>query len=38
MVTFERMQISMKEFMVVEDLEDIIWRMREFLNLLSPLT
>ena len=24
--------------MVVEDLEDVIWRVREFLNLLSPTT
>ena len=35
MVTLERMQMDMREFMVVEDLEDVIWRLREFLNLLS---
>ena len=34
--TMERMQMDMRELMVVEDLEDIIWRAREFLNLLSP--
>ena len=28
--------MDMREFMVVEDLEDEIWRFREFLNLLSP--
>ena len=38
MVTLERMQMDMTEFMVVEHLEDIIWRMREFLNLLSLTT
>ena len=37
-VTLERMQMDMKEFMVVEDLKDVIWRVREFLNLLSPTT
>ena len=35
MVTLERMQIDMRKFMVVEDLEDVISRVREFLNLLS---
>ena len=35
MVTLERMQMDMREFMAVEDLEDVIWRLREFLNLLS---
>ena len=38
MVTLERMQMDMREFMVVENLEDVIWRAREFLNLLSPTT
>ena len=35
MVTLERMQMDMRKFMVVEDLEDVISRVREFLNLLS---
>ena len=34
MVTLERMQMGMREFMLVEGLEDVIWRVREFLNLL----
>ena len=38
MFTLERMQMDMREFMVVEDLEDVIWRATEFLNLLSPTT
>ena len=29
-----RMQMGMREFMLVEGLEDVIWRVREFLNLL----
>ena len=36
MVTLERMQMDMREFMVAEDLEEVIWRVTEFLNLLSP--
>ena len=36
MVTLKRMQMDMRKFMVVEDLEDVISRVREFLNLLSP--
>ena len=36
MVTLKRMQMDMRKFMVVEDLEDVISRLREFLNLLSP--
>ena len=35
MVTLKRMQMDMRKFMVVEDLEDVISRVREFLNLLS---
>ena len=35
MVTLEIMQMDMRKFMVVEDLEDVISRVREFLNLLS---
>ena len=38
MATLGKMQMSMREFMVVEDLEDVMWRVREFLNLLSPTT
>ena len=38
MVTLERMKMDMREFMVVEDLEELIWRVREFLSLLSPTT
>ena len=34
----ERIQMGMREFMVVEDLEDVTWRVRKFLNLLSPTT
>ena len=34
MVPLEKMEMDMREFMVVEDLEDVIWRAREFLNLL----
>ena len=30
--------MDMREFMVVEDLKDLIWRVTEFLNLLSPTT
>ena len=37
MFTLERMQMDMK-FMVEEDLEDIIWKVRELSNLLSPTT
>ena len=36
MVTLERMRMEMREFMVAEDLEEVIWRVTEFLNLLSP--
>ena len=38
MVTLERMLMDMRESMTVEDLEDVICRVREFLNLLSPTT
>ena len=38
MVTLQRMQIDIREFMVVEDLEDVICRVREFLNLILPTT
>ena len=38
MITLKRMQMGMREFILVEDLEDVIWRVREFLNLLSPTT
>ena len=34
----ERIEMGMRKFMVVEDLEDIIWGVREFLNLLSLTT
>ena len=38
MVTLERMLMDMRESMMVEDLEGVICRVREFLNLLSPTT
>ena len=38
MGTLERMQMAVRVFMVVEDLEDVMWRVREFLNLLLPTT
>ena len=38
MVTLERTQMVMREFMVLEDLEDLIWSVREFLNMLSFTT
>ena len=34
----ESMQMGMREFMVMEDLEDVILRVREFFNLLLPTT
>ena len=37
-VTLQRMQMDIREFMVVEDLEDVICRVREFLNLMLPTT
>ena len=36
MATFKRIQMGLREFWVVEDFEDLIWRVREFLNLLLP--
>ena len=35
MATLDRMQIGMREFIVVENLEDVIWRVREFLTFCS---
>ena len=32
MVTLDRVQMDMKEFIVVDNLEDIIWSVRELLN------
>ena len=36
MVTLEWMQMGIRKFMMVEDLRGLIWRVREFLNFLSP--
>ena len=36
MATLERMRMDMREVMVIEDLEDVIWRFREFLNCYRP--
>ena len=38
MVSMEEMQMGMREFMVVKDLGYVIWKVREFLNLLLPTT